>query len=51
MAAWYGCDRVEPKHVKEIVELVLLHRMRRKPFQEVGAEQQKLQQFLRGGQG
>ncbi|MEN6566239.1 MAG: hypothetical protein ABFC57_08040 [Veillonellales bacterium] len=49
LAAWYGCERVESKHVEEIVELALTHRMRRKPFQAVGSEQQKLQQILRGG--
>jgi magnesium chelatase subunit I len=51
LAAWRGCDRVEPGHVEEILELALMHRMRRKPFQEVGADQQKLQQLKHGVHG
>lgn len=51
LAAWNGCNRVESSHVEEIVELALAHRMRRKPFQEVGVEHQKLHQLMHGGQG
>ena len=49
LAAWDGVDKAEPSHVQEITEVALSHRMRRKPFQEVGADQQKLQQLFQGG--
>lgn len=51
LAAWEGCRKVELRHVDEIVELALTHRMRRKPFQEVGIEEQKLHKLMHGGHG
>ncbi|MEN6413607.1 MAG: ATP-binding protein [Veillonellales bacterium] len=50
LAALNGCRQVEPSHVEEIVGLALMHRMRRKPFQEVGADEQKLNHLMQGGQ-
>jgi magnesium chelatase subunit I len=49
LAAWSGCHKVEASHIDDIVGLALAHRMRRKPFQEVGAEEQKLHQLMHGG--
>ncbi|HWR40450.1 MAG TPA: AAA family ATPase [Patescibacteria group bacterium] len=49
LAAWNGAAKVEAAHVQEITEVALSHRMRRKPFQEVGADQKKLQQLFQGG--
>ncbi|QDR79087.1 ATP-binding protein [Sporomusa termitida] len=46
LAAWYGSNQVSVEHVAEVSELALMHRMRRKPFQEVGTEQRKLQQIM-----
>lgn len=48
LAAWDGCEQVRSEHVEAVVELALLHRMRRKPFQEVGASQRKLAQVIKG---
>lgn len=42
LAAWKGRQTVEVEDVEEAVELALLHRMRRKPFQEVGGDEKKL---------
>ncbi len=48
LAAWNGSSKVASAHVQEILELALAHRMRRKPFQEVGADRQKLHQAMHG---
>ncbi len=46
LAALQGRDRVEASDVAEVVELALMHRMRKKPFQEVGSDQKKLQEVM-----
>ncbi|BBB89416.1 ATP-binding protein [Methylomusa anaerophila] len=46
LAALNGRDKVERSDVSEVVELALMHRMRKKPFQEIGSEQKKLQEIL-----
>ncbi len=39
LAAWQGRDQVDPAQVSRALELVLPHRVRRKPFEEVSHEQ------------
>lgn len=46
LAALNGRDKVEAADVSEVVELALMHRMRKKPFQEIGSDQKKLQEIM-----
>ncbi|WP_425059980.1 Magnesium-chelatase 38 kDa subunit [Sporomusa carbonis] len=46
LAALNGRDKVERSDVAEVVELALMHRMRKKPFQEIGSDQKKLQEVM-----
>lgn len=46
LAALNGRDKVESSDVAEVVELALMHRMRKKPFQEIGSDQKKLQEIM-----
>ncbi len=46
LAALHGRNKVEQADVAEVVELALMHRMRKKPFQEVGSDQKKLQEVM-----
>lgn len=46
IAAWHGRTEVTPEDVQEAAELVLNHRMRRKPFEEQGIDQQKLSETI-----
>ncbi|NNG66462.1 putative cobaltochelatase [Caldanaerobacter subterraneus] len=46
IAAYKGRTEVEEEDVKEAAELVLPHRMRKKPFQQPEIDQQKLNQIL-----
>jgi len=46
IAAYYGRCEVNEDDVKEAAELVLLHRMRRKPFQEPQMDQDKLDDIM-----
>ncbi|WP_217989065.1 ATP-binding protein [Paenibacillus sp. 7541] len=46
LAAWHGQETVNPAHMQEAAYLVLPHRMRRKPFEEAGGMEQKLQGVL-----
>lgn len=46
LAALAGRDKVAAADVAEVVELALMHRMRKKPFQEIGSDQKKLQEVM-----
>lgn len=46
LAALNGRRKVEHADVAEVVELALMHRMRKKPFQEIGSDQKKLQDIM-----
>lgn len=46
LAALNGREKVEPADISEVVELALMHRMRKKPFQEIGSDQKKLQEVM-----
>lgn len=46
LAALSGRDKVGQADVAEVVELALMHRMRKKPFQEIGSDQKKLQDLM-----
>ena len=48
MAAFNGRDEVTEEDVRQAVDLTLLHRMRRKPFQEQAIDSQKLQDVMAG---
>src|SRR5665648_154 len=48
MAAFNGRDEVTEEDVRQAVDLTLLHRMRRKPFQEQVIDSQKLQDVMAG---
>ncbi|QSZ28194.1 ATP-binding protein [Aceticella autotrophica] len=47
IAAYKGKDNVTEEDVKEAAELVLPHRMRKKPFQQSQMDQEKLEQTLK----
>jgi len=49
MAALNGREEVTEEDVRRSVDLALLHRMRRKPFQELDIDRQKLEGVLGGG--
>ncbi len=46
LAAWDGVETVGKGHVHRAAELCLGHRMRRKPFEDVGVHQDKLETVL-----
>jgi Mg-chelatase subunit ChlI len=46
IAAYHGRTDVTPEDVQEAAELVLNHRMRRKPFEEQGIDQNKLSEAI-----
>ncbi|GAB7024091.1 ATP-binding protein [Salidesulfovibrio brasiliensis] len=46
LAAWDGVETVDKGHVHRAAELCLGHRMRRKPFEDVGVHQEKLEIVL-----
>ena len=46
LAALNGREKVEQADVAEVVELALMHRMRKKPFQEIGSDQKNLQEVM-----
>ena len=48
MAAFNGRLEVAEEDIRLAVDIVLLHRMRRKPFQKMGVDQQKLQGVMDG---
>ncbi|PKM48062.1 MAG: magnesium chelatase ATPase subunit I [Firmicutes bacterium HGW-Firmicutes-8] len=48
MAAFNGREEVSEEDVRQSVDLALLHRMRRKPFQELAVDRQKLQGVMAG---
>lgn len=48
MAALNNRDEVSKEDVQQSADLALLHRMRRKPFQELGLDRQKIQSVLTG---
>lgn len=47
LAAYHGRKNVTEEDVKEAAELVLLHRMRRKPFQEPALTPEKLESIIK----
>jgi len=47
LAAYYGRDAVSPEDVREAAELVLPHRLRRKPFSDKVMDQEKLEETFR----
>ena len=51
LAAYYQRKEVTEEDVKEAAELVLLHRMRRKPFQDTGLNEDKLLAVINGQKG
>jgi len=48
MAALSGREEVIEEDVRQSVDLALLHRMRRKPFQELDIDRQKLEGVMGG---
>lgn len=50
MAAMSGRVAVDEEEICQVVDIVLRHRMRRKPFQKMGVDQQKLQGVMDGFQ-
>lgn len=46
MAAFNGREEVTEEDIRHSVDLTLLHRMRRKPFQELGVDEKKLEGVL-----
>ncbi|MDK2820264.1 MAG: magnesium chelatase subunit [Clostridia bacterium] len=48
MAALNGRTEVTEEDIRQSVDLVLLHRMRRKPFQELDIDRQKLERVMGG---
>ncbi len=46
LAAMNGSESVGQADITEVVELALMHRMRKKPFQEIGSDQKKLQEVM-----
>jgi Mg-chelatase subunit ChlI len=51
MAALSGREEVTEEDVHRSVDLALLHRMRRKPFQELAIDHQKLADVIGGTRG
>ena len=49
-AALYGREEVTEDDVRSSVDLALLHRMRRKPFQDLAIDREKLQGVIGGPQ-
>jgi magnesium chelatase subunit D len=47
LAAYYGRDAVSPEDVREAAELVLPHRLRRKPFSDKVMDKEKLEETFR----
>jgi len=50
LAALAGRDRVTPEDVRAAAELVLPHRRRRKPFEQAGLDQDKLDELMQQAQ-
>jgi magnesium chelatase subunit I len=46
LAAFRGHGQVLPEDVKDVCSLVLVHRLKRLPFQEIGSELKQLEQVL-----
>ncbi|MGB9792860.1 MAG: ATP-binding protein, partial [Thermacetogeniaceae bacterium] len=49
MAALQGREEVTEEDIRSTADLALRHRMRRKPFQEMELDRQKLEELLAGG--
>lgn len=49
MAALKGREEVGEEDIRATADLALMHRMRRKPFQDLGLDQQKLEKIMTGG--
>lgn len=50
MAAFNGREEVTEEDIRQSVDLTLLHRMRRKPFQDLAIDREKLQEVIGGQQ-
>lgn len=50
VAAFNGKEEVTEEDIRQSVDLTLLHRMRRKPFQDLSMDRKKLQEVLGGQQ-
>ncbi|HDN84251.1 MAG TPA: magnesium chelatase, partial [Candidatus Aerophobetes bacterium] len=51
IAAYHGRTQVTEEDVKEAAELVLIHRMRRRPFEEPGVDKKKLEEIIEKHKG
>lgn len=48
MAAFNGRQEVAEEDIRKSIDLALLHRMRRKPFQKLGVDEDKLEEVITG---